>query len=579
MRFSFSPRRWGLFGLAALAFCLPFEMRAAWLSAGPFQFTNVELLLCGLFGLALWILVSERRSGAALTSVLPTRWLWLWGLFSIGLSLSVLMAPEYRLNALKASVRYLAGFGLAGGTSLIVRDQKEQTAIVLGLLGGGSLAAALGLAEMVRGFPFEWMTLFRFVPTMVGPFMRLTGPFDHANEAAMFIEATLPFFVVAAWVLWNSARRSPAVMMTVAGLIYLEAGFLTYSRSLFATIFLSSMLIVGLYLSCSALPLRMRAFLWPGLAGLIVLFFVAHTLLSFTFRLRLGNEGDAEWYRASFSVPSELSMPASGREEVTVRIENRGVFTWSSAGENPVNLGMRWRRRADNRLLPQEPRWPLPHEVAPGEEITLAVSLEAPSSPGDYELEWDMVQENVAWFSSKTGMVMSSRVTVLPTAASLATQENAGRPASPMEAVSPTQVFIPDRRVLWSIAWGQFLSHPLFGVGLDNFRLTYGRALGWPVWNQTIHTNNWYIELLASLGLVGSMPFFVWLADLAMDIARRMRQPGVTLWQLALGIGLLAYMIHGLTDYFLLSNTTGLLFWLLAGLWIANCRFQTANSS
>jgi len=35
------------------------------------------------------------------------------------------------------------------------------------------------------------------------------------------------------------------------------------------------------------------------------------------------------------------------------------------------------------------------------------------------------------------------------------------------------------------------------------------------------------------------------------------------------GAGLLAYLIHGMLDYFLLFNATGLLFWLLLGLWLA----------
>jgi len=572
-----SLRRLSLFGLMVLAFTLPFEMRAPWLRLDPFQFTNVELLLCCVFGLTSWVLVSERRSGIAPSRVMPTHWLWLWGFFSIGLLLSALLAPEHRLNAFKATVRCITGLGLAWTTSWIVRDQKEQTGIVFGVLSGGLLAVILGLAEIVRGFPFDWMMLFRFVPTLVGPFMRLTGPFDHANEAAMFIEATLPFLAVLAWVIWNSKRRFLAGCIAVAGFLYLEAGFLTYSRSSLATIFLSSTIVAGLYLSRSALPRRVRTYLWLGLAGLVGLFFVAHTLLSFTFRLRLSNEGDAEWYRASFSVPGELSMPAAGSAVVTLQIVNEGVFTWSSTGDNPINLGVRWRRRIDNYLLPQEPRWPLPNEVAPGEQVTLTVPVKAPSSPGDYRLEWDLVQENIAWFSSKTGILVSSQVTVSPTTST--TTSPVTQPDARTEAVSPVQVFIPDRRVLWGIAWGQFHSHPFFGIGLDNFRLTYGRTLGWPVWNQTIHTNNWYIELLVSLGLVGSLPFFVWLADLAIDIVRHARQPSVTLWQLALGIGLLAYMIHGLTDYFLLPNTTGLLFWLWVGLWVANRRFRIEGSS
>jgi membrane-bound metal-dependent hydrolase YbcI (DUF457 family) len=72
-----------------------------------------------------------------------------------------------------------------------------------------------------------------------------------------------------------------------------------------------------------------------------------------------------------------------------------------------------------------------------------------------------------------------------------------------------------------------------------------------------------------SLGLVGSLPFFAWLLLLLIDMGRKLRQPTVTLWQMAIAAGLLAYFIHGLLDYFLLFNTTALLFWLLVGLWLS----------
>jgi O-antigen ligase len=87
------------------------------------------------------------------------------------------------------------------------------------------------------------------------------------------------------------------------------------------------------------------------------------------------------------------------------------------------------------------------------------------------------------------------------------------------------------------------------------------------VWNNTIHTNNWYLETLVSFGLLGGLPFLVWLGLLGTDIVRTALRPAVNAWRLAAGAGLLAFMVHGLLDYFLLFNATALLFWMLAALW------------
>ncbi|MEW5989664.1 MAG: O-antigen ligase family protein, partial [Chloroflexota bacterium] len=234
-------------------------------------------------------------------------------------------------------------------------------------------------------------------------------------------------------------------------------------------------------------------------------------------------------------------------------------------------LGGRWYWLPENYELPTKPRWPLGGNVAPGEQIAVTVAVETPPWPGQYRLEWDLVQEQVVWFSEKNGLRPASLVTVTPA------RDAAGqvvRPAQSMAAALgplPTAAAprppIPPRSVLWPVAVRLFLAHPWIGIGLDNFRLTYGRQLGWPTWDDTIHTNNWYLETLISVGLLGGLPFLAWLGWLLLDVVKVLRRPAVTIWTMAVAAGLLAYLIHGLLDYFLLFNSTGLLFWLLVGLW------------
>jgi hypothetical protein len=276
----------------------------------------------------------------------------------------------------------------------------------------------------------------------------------------------------------------------------------------------------------------------------------------------LSSEGDNEWYNVSFVVPEHFEMEAGDIQPVTVTVTNEGSLLWSSQAENPIHLGGRWYRIADDARSDDELRRTLEKDVAPGETLQTTVPMVAPVEAGEYAFEWDLVQEGVVWFSLRNGMYITSSVTVLP-----ASGEIVDREPDTFSSSRPTVRPIPGRRVLWSVAARQFLERPLLGIGLDNFRLTYGEVLGWEAWNDSIHTNNWYVETAVSVGLLGSVPFFGWLALLGLDLLNRIRRR-ITIWQIALVIGLLAYLIHGVLDYFLLFNGTGLLFWILVGMWM-----------
>ena len=177
-----------------------------------------------------------------------------------------------------------------------------------------------------------------------------------------------------------------------------------------------------------------------------------------------------------------------------------------------------------------------------------------------------MVQEGVAWFSEKNGRRTMTKVDVLGSAPSMEPAEGVSPPD-----VEPLKQPIPSRRELWLLAGRQLAERPATGIGLDNFRLTYGEVAGWRAWDTTIHTNNWYVETLVSLGILGSLPILTWLLLLCRDILVQLRRPlistGNCAWQMALAVGLLSFIIHGFLDYFLLFNGIAFLFWILVGLW------------
>lgn len=544
--------------MTLLGFMLPFELEIAGVRIGPIVLTNVEILLELVILLAfLWWLQRGRPSLG-----IPASWVWLAILFISGLILSSLLAPELRGNAIKATFRTINGILLALATLQVVKSRQDLYWVAGALVSGGLMATGIGLWESWYGDDFAWLKLFRNTPTMAGPFLRLAGPFDYANQAAMFIEATLPLLIVFTWSAYRKGKRVLTAVLVLAVVLYLEAGILTLSRSNFATILSVSLTLAAFFWLATSPPQKRQAYAWLVVAGTVLVLLLLNTLESPSFQLRFNTEGDNEWYQANLQVPAQLSIQAQETISVPVTLTNEGALTWQTSGKNPTSLVGRWIQTSTGLERTEPSRWSLNQEVNPGESVTLTVPVEAPKKGGDYKLVWDLEQKDVVRFEAKSGISTSSQVTVVAEGDQVTDDESWTEAASYLPP-------IPGRRTLWTVALQKFRRHPIWGIGLDNFRLTYGRELGHEKWNETIHTNSWYLEMLVSLGLVGSLPFFAWLTLLVIDMAQTLRRTSTTLWQVGIAAGLLAYLIHGLLDYFLLFNPTGLLFWLLVGLWLS----------
>jgi SAM-dependent methyltransferase len=86
-----------------------------------------------------------------------------------------------------------------------------------------------------------------------------------------------------------------------------------------------------------------------------------------------------------------------------VTVRNIGSQTWPAMSEHDgpyaIRLGNHWRRRFGRMLRFDDRRTALPHDVAPGESVVMGLPVNAPTEPGTYTLELDMVQEEVRWFA------------------------------------------------------------------------------------------------------------------------------------------------------------------------------------
>ena len=77
----------------------------------------------------------------------------------------------------------------------------------------------------------------------------------------------------------------------------------------------------------------------------------------------------------------------------------------------PSVLRATWTANAPTPKLPP-PRATLPADVPPDQTVSLTAQVYAPRMPGLYLIQWDMVEENVLWFSWRGSPQATTRLMV-----------------------------------------------------------------------------------------------------------------------------------------------------------------------
>ena len=121
-------------------------------------------------------------------------------------------------------------------------------------------------------------------------------------------------------------------------------------------------------------------------------------------------------FKAQLSV-SDLpaSMRAGQKYLVRVALKNESPVTWPGrqpAWQYQITLGDRWLNESGVTINELDGRVALDDDLAPGESVALSLQVTAPPAAGNYILQFDAIQEGVAWFSEKGSAALNLRIKV-----------------------------------------------------------------------------------------------------------------------------------------------------------------------
>jgi SAM-dependent methyltransferase len=111
-------------------------------------------------------------------------------------------------------------------------------------------------------------------------------------------------------------------------------------------------------------------------------------------------------------VDGGLELEAGLIGEIVVRVRNVSTAPWPA--DRFVNLGNHWRSAGGEVLRLDDGRASMGETVQPGDTVELTLEMQAPTDPGAYLMELDLVLEGVAWFADRGSPTTTIPVQVVP---------------------------------------------------------------------------------------------------------------------------------------------------------------------
>jgi hypothetical protein len=124
-------------------------------------------------------------------------------------------------------------------------------------------------------------------------------------------------------------------------------------------------------------------------------------------------------YKAKITLTDPPTKLRAGQKvTIQVKAQNASDVPWKVRGGGEDNkfyiaAGDRWLKPDGTLITAQDGRYGLPRDLKPGEETEVPLLITAPKDPGDYILDVDLVQEQVAWFHDKGSPTARAKVSVV----------------------------------------------------------------------------------------------------------------------------------------------------------------------
>jgi hypothetical protein len=500
--------------LLVMTGALPFEFQAPSQELSILQLLFIAVFLTSIPNLIRgWGRLSRNRFVIAAAVFVFVFWL------------TAYLAESFRLNAIEAAIRVSCGFILM----CIV--------LCIGDAGGKNIEKVLcwtAIAAAVYGVLDYWglgfSSLFRGAEFYAEDIQRLSGSFEYPNTAGSFYAMALPF----AW------SYAPAI-----SLVLWLALALTLSRgamiAIFAVLIISS---VPVFLKRGAREAKSWMTLAAAGAGVYVVAAIFQPFISD--RLQPARPAPQSTNARYYLQFNQMTAAPGGIAHMPVSIENIGSSLWKN-----VVLSAHWYDVEKRKLMPvPEIINPLPEVVSPSQRISIDAAVRLPDAAGAYLLDWDL-KVGDRWFSIIGGVapgIVEAKIQpgTRQTLSVGDTRRWYGSGGGPSLDASVAR---PD---LWRAAVTLFRTHPILGIGPDNFRLRYGQLLGYTRWDANVRANSLYLELLAGSGVLGLIAFAVMIGSVRWTL-----QPA--------SLAVAVFLVHGLVDAFLMTTPIYFAFWMLLG--------------
>ena len=491
-----------------------------------------------------------------------------------------------RTSAIKFSLRMTYAVLIYFGISRLPGRKYLSHVFVSGAITTTVLVVALlGIAEtfIFSRYNINPLDAFQQGITTFGSLynMRTMSTLPYPTVLSFYLELTLP--IIFAFSLWlASSVKSSFQMRCIFSMtiIVTAAVFLvqiyTYTRSGLVAMLLA--LFFGVLFARHYLVDRAVWKIYAAAIMLLLLLICMLALVSNPVAARLGLADQEEDYMAEYSLlqfPEDLSL--GGDYTATLRVTNTSQFDWTRDGRRGVFISYRWikypemlRSEAWNQAT-----W-LPEDLAVGESSDFEVTFSTPAEYGRYLLLFDLFKTRASWFSDAGVYPLLVPVEIDASASRLFELEE----KPPLEDITfreplreSVQESVPRTR-LWEGAIHMFRDHPVLGVGSDQFRLRYGEYLTDMRQDERLRTHNILLESLVNNGVVGLLVMVYLLGSAAWtqyNLVRRSSGDGVGSYGLALLVGTVIYVLHGMLDAFLWQTGVAFMFFTLLGLtsWLA----------